>query len=1201
MDALTPIGHKRLNRVTNFNHYNFMKKNRVKRIRFLNYFKRGLLIMKLTILLLFTGMMTVSASVYSQMTKLTLDLEDVSYIEAFDKIESNSKFVFIYKNEVLDPDQKVNIKAEGVTVDVILDDLFKNSGIDYKILRKQIILIPERSILSSEINVLEAVTPELILPPKLLTGEVSDVNGAPVAGAAVTLKGTTIGTLTDLNGRFTLQVPDDAEILSVSFVGYDTQEITIGEQTSFKVVLKEAILGLEEVVIVGYGQQKKETMVGAVSNVTSKELTKAGRVANLAQALTGQLAGVTTILSTGEPGNDDPTILIRGKSTWNEAQPLILVDGIERKMNDVDVNEVESISILKDASATAVFGVKGAEGVILVTTKRGKLGKPQLSMEGNFGVKLLSRTPEKLDSFEGLKYRNYCIENELPVTEGGWIDYIPYSRLVRYKKPQAPGDEYIFPNVDWPKEVLNDFATTKQMNINISGGTNFAKYFGSLSYLSEGDLLKTGVDTGKDYKTKWGYNRLNYRTNIDFNLTPSTILSANLSGYVGTKFESYTVYTGEGHAMTAFYGISPSTMPVRHADGTWGYNISFANEGNPMALLNSRGLERIVRSQVNTDFKLTQKLDFITEGLSVQGSLSYDNLFFTSGGIFEVSNTVSKHISPDILDYLPGGVYNEAAIAALPAEIRDQYVTYSPDQGENYLDFFTQPVSYLAEGLRTADYWNDNNYLEQVERRIFYQFQLNYEKQFDKHNVTALALMNREQYARGSMFPRYREDWVGRITYNYDGRYLFESNAAYNGSEKFSSKYRFGFFPSVAVGWVASNEDFLKRDWLNNLKFRYSVGKVGNDNFNAPRWAYETIWRIDAATTPFGYPARQYSPYKQTVESVIGNPDLHWESALKHNLGIELAVLKNMFSLNAEFFKDIRKDIFMSATQRNIPVYFGALPVAANLGETETKGFELEFKFQNTSQRGLNYWFNWAFTRAVDKVIYMEDPELLPSYQKNAGFQIDQTTALIHDSFLTNWDDVYASTYLASNNSYKLPGDYNLIDFNGDGQIDTYDSAPYGYPLRPQNTYNIAFGLNYKGFSANVQFYGVYNITREVYLLPWSDASNQLVYAMQGEDYFTPENPDASFKAGRYFTSNQSYNGNYYMFDGSYLRLKTAEISYNIAGPWLKNIGLSSARIYLNGNNLLFWSDMPDDRESNTQRVLYPVYRRINLGMNIIF
>ncbi|MCK5135434.1 MAG: TonB-dependent receptor [Bacteroidales bacterium] len=1021
-------------------------------------------------------------------------------------------------------------------------------------------------------------------PDKIITGTIVDASGQTLPGVTILVKGTNIGAMTNLDGFFTLPIPVNAQTLVISFIGMGTKEIDIGTQTQFDVTLEEERIGLDEVVVIGYGQQKKESVVGAISQVSSDILERTGGVANLAQALTGQLPGVTTIQSSGEPGNDDPKILIRGMSTWNNAEPLVLVDGVERKMNDIDISEVESISILKDASATAVFGVKGAEGVILIRTKRGKLGKTHLTFEVNSGIKVLSRTPDKFDSYRGLQYRNNAIEYELPVKEQGWGAYTPIEMLNRYRKPQAPGDEYIFPNVDWKNEMLKDFAFSHRVNLNITGGTAFTKYFGSISYINDSDILKSGLDNGKGYKSKWAYQRFNFRSNIDLNLTSTTTLSVNLSGYLGVKNESFFAESND-HLFAAFYQKSPNVFPVRFPDGTWGYTPN-SNDSNPVSYINNWGLEKIIRSQVNTDFRLKQQLDFITEGLSAQASLSYDNRFYSSGGIFDQANMLTKYIYPDIINKEPG-------------ESDNDYISYSPTVGINDFDFYMQPPTYLAESMLAQDQFNKRHDLNNAYRRIFYQFQINYTRTFNKHDVGVTALMNREEYAKGSRFPTYREDWVGRVTYNYDRRYLFESNAAYNGSEKFAKDYRFGFFPSVAVGWLASNEKFMQKSWLNTLKFRYSIGKVGNDSFSSPRWAYETIWAIDSDATRFGTPTSARSPYTQYIEAVIGNPFLQWEVSIKQNLGLELAVLKNMFNLNIDLFRDDRSNIFMDASQRNIPNYFGAQPVAANIGETETKGYEIELRFHNTTSKGFNYWFNCSYTHAIDKIIYSEDPELMPDYQKKEGFQIGQNKTQLHDGYLNNWDEVYASVYLQSDNQYKLPGDLRIIDFNGDGTIDTYDDAPNGYPLRPQSTYNFSLGFEYKGFSANLQFYGVYNVSRPIYYLtPFSDRNESIVFNIQ-QDVWSQDNNNSDWKAERF--QSASPNGQLYIFDGSYLRFKTAEISYTINSNLIKQVGISSARVFLNGNNLFFWSDMPDDREDNSSINKYPTIKRFNLGVNINF
>ena len=1040
---------------------------------------------------------------------------------------------------------------------------------------------------------------------KTISGNVKDSSGEPLPGVTVLVKGTNIGIVTDINGNFTLAVPVTGQALVFSFVGMETREVQIGNQATLNVVLNDEAISLEEVVVVGYGSQKKESMVGAIVQTTNEELKRTGGVVTLSDALTGQLAGVTTIKSTGMPGANDPQIIIRAVGTWNNSSPLILVDGIERSMSDLDVNEVQSISVLKDASATAVFGVKGAEGVILVTTKRGKLGKPQLSFDFNSSMKSISRVPEKLDSYETLKLRNQALEYELQTRSDQWSFFTPPDVLAKYKKPQLGTthgipDAQIFPNVDWPSEMLDKNAYSYRANVNITGGTDFAKYFGSLSYTYDGDLMKSGMENYKLYKAKYAYQRLNYRTNMDFNVTKSTIFTVNLSGYVGTQYDNYIQnnYGTESRQWAAFYGQSPMSMVPRFPDGAWGYNPLFGGD-NVLSWLNNKGLETVTRTQVSTDFSLKQKLDFITKGLSAEAAVSYDSRFTTAGGVYDLKwstglNEYRRYYDPKLLDKGP----DEPLLNYTYGTVKDQ--------GLEDFDFVLQPAYFVPENFGYSssglDYWGLPYPLPY--RRTFYQFKLNYARKFGKHDLTGLALVNREQYAEGSMFPRYREDWVGRITYDYDGRYLFETNGAYNGSEKFGAGYRFGFFPSVALGWVASNESFLDYEWLNKLKLRYSIGKVGNDNFSAPRWAYETNWKIDDRVN-FGYPSNTSSYYLQYAMSVIGNPNLNWEASTKQNLGFELAVFKNRVAVNLEIFRDHRTNIFMSASQRKIPNYFGDSPVAANIGETKTNGYELELKYQDMSKGNLHYWANGAFTYAIDEVIYMEDPTLLSAYQKAEGFQIGQVKSQITSGFLQNWDDVYSSVAYSTNDNFKLPGDYRMVDFNGDGKLDSFDNVPYGFPTRPQHTYTFSSGMSYKGISAMVQFYGVYNVLRQVGgLTPFPGSLKGLAFA-ESTHFWTPENmPDRDYGPTKGLRlMNTSPDGPMWLYDASYFRLKTAEISYTFSKGWIERLKLSSIRMFVNGNNLLFWSKLPDDLEGRTSdgRPAYPNYKLINYGVSINF
>ena len=1095
-------------------------------------------------------------------------------------------------------DTRLSFNLNNVTGKEVTDDIGKPAGFNK-------VPYPELSGNSIEIHLLQQ---------NAVAGRVTDAKNNPIPGVTIVIKGTTLGTVTDANGNYTLpNVPQDAVIV-FSFIGMTTQEISAAGKNRIDVTMAEETIGLEEVVVIGYGSQKKGSMVGAIVQTKTEELKRAGGVVTLTDALTGQLPGVTTIKNTGMPGKNEPMIIVRAVGTWNNSAPLILVDGIERSMGELDVNEVETISVLKDASATAVFGVRGAEGVIMVTTKRGKMGKPQLSFDYNTSVKLLSKIPEKLDSYETLKIRNSAIEYELQSRSDSWGYMTPTELLLKYRKPQTGTtwgipDSYIFPNTDWIDEMINPFPVSHHANLNVTGGTNFTKYFGSLGYTYDADMLRSNIDNGKPYDPKYAYQRINYRTNMDFNLTKSTIFSVNLSGWIGTAYDNYVQnkYGTETRQFAAIYGQSPFSMVARYPTGEWGYNGKMSGSiDNVLSWLVNKGVETVTRTNVSTNFTLRQKLDFITPGLSLEGLYSYDSQFTTAGGVFDLKwstglNEYRKYIDPDIF-------YNTD-----PAKVNNFiYGTERTDTGREDFDFVLQPAFYIAEnfGYSSAglDYWSLPYPLPF--RRSNYQLQLNYARRFSRHDISALALVKRETFAEGSMFPRYREDWVGRVTYNYDERYLFEANAAYNGSERFGKGYRFGFFPSVAVGWMASNENFLKYNWLQKLKLRYSIGRVGNDNFAADRWAYSTIWTMDNGTTTFGYPSSFASPFVQYYQSVIGNPDLHWETSVKQNYGLELAVLRNRVSLNFDYFTDNRSGIFMSAAQRKIPAYFGANPVPANIGKTRTHGYELELKYEDMiSENSLHYWFKWDFTFAIDEVVFQEDPQLLPEYQKNEGYQINQTRSQMYKGHLNNWDDVYSSVYWATNDIYKAPGDYRMVDFNGDGTLDTYDSAPYGYPYRPQHTYGFWAGASYKGFSAMVQFYGVYNVMRPVYYLtPFGGSLKGTCFDMSLVAW-TPDNIQTQdygpTRALR--TIYASPGGTEWLYDASYLRLKTAEISYTLQTGWLQRLRISSARIFLNGNNLLIWSKLPDDLETfslrteGTAGMAYPMYRLVNLGISMKF
>lgn len=707
----------------------------------------------------------------------------------------------------------------------------------------------------------------------------------------------------------------------------------------------------------------------------------------------------------------------------------------------------------------------------------------------------------------------------------------------------------------------------------------------------------------RGYKAQNSYERLNFRTNLDLNVTKSTVFSLNLAGFVSNKRNGSGSITSNAHIFRAFAENSPDQYPLLSYDGAYGYDPQLASSRpNPYFLANSSGVQSNRQTNVITDFRLKQKLDFLTKGLSASVVFSYDNTFYTTSAIGDGGQSRHLYINPNAIDimYSVDGSYidKNGEFYILPGYRLEDYMDgYKFNQATNHdYDWSTGTPSYSAESSSGS-----------VFRRKFYQGQLNYDRSFGRHDVGALGLINREQFANGSMFPRYREDWVGRLTYNYDTRYLFESNFAYNGSEKFGPDYRFGFFPSVALGWVVTQERFMKNiGWLNKLKFRYSLGKIGNDDFDAPRWAYQTNWRLDEDRTIFGYPNVITSPFRQYYESGVGAPQLRWETAKKQNFGIEISTFKNRINLNLDLFTEHRTDIFMSAGSRTISPYFGQSAVVANLGETKGKGYELELSLKNTFGRHLRAFLTATHTGAFDKIIYMEDPPLLPAYKKREGFPINQTASQINAGYVNNWDDVYSAPGFLSGNTERMPGEYRIVDYNGNGTLDADDVAPYSYPRdRPQHTYGLTFGGDYKGLSLTVQFYGIYNVTRQ-YSWQVFPFGNTVKTGPVMEEFaynsWTPDNTDAKYRSMLVFLQSAQSLGTFSYVDGSFLRLKTAEIGYALSPAKAKFLGVNSLRFFLNGNNLFLWSKTLDDREGvDTSDPIYPLVKRFNFGVTVKF
>lgn len=1052
-------------------------------------------------------------------------------------------------------------------------------------------------------------TSSIIYGQALIKGKVIDEDGAPVQSATVIVEGTTTGTSTDEEGLFSIYARSGQKII-VQFIGYKSEIVEIADPENFiNVILQSEAVEIEDLVVIGYGTQKKESVVGAIATAGQDDIKSQGNVSNLTDALTGIIPGVTVLSVSGMPGGDlesgtkiytPSEILIRGKTTWNSAAPLILVDGIERPMNDIDISEVESISVLKDASATAVFGVKGGNGVILITTKRGKEGKPKFNIEVEQSFETPSKMISAADIPTSAMARNYALERTRRFSNSVWNElHLSDEEIGYYRDGTYP---YAYQNIDWQDVLLKKFTKSNRINLTTSGGTKQIKYFASTSYNHVGDIMNS-EDLGQGYLPSYSYDRFNVRSNFDFNITKTTKLQANFSGMHGIR---NTPPSGTREGLFAGISTQSGDMPILvYEDGIYGAQDGRFQAQNPYFKLNFMGSRTEPRTMVNMDYSLDQKLDIITEGLSLTGKLAYDNTFRNSGTSISDDGYITKTIYKEF--YLRGGYYDYETktymLDGVPANMDDWTVYDIPGSTEGF-GWVKEPNRYGSESVSLGN----------AERSLYYELALRYNRSFNKHSLTGLAMFSRLQFERGSDWPNKREDWVGRLTYDYDTRYFLEVNGAYNGSEKFGPDYRFDFFPSIAGGWLLSNENFIKDNinWIDNLKVRYSYGLVGNDRVNTgSTWPYLTIWDTYSfgshGDAYYGYPS-PYEEYIRYNEGNPGNPSLRWEKATKQNLGFEFGAFHKKISLTLDLFNELRTDMLIGASERQntVPPIYGKPAPPANIGEAKSHGAEFELTHRNVIQNKFNFWVsvNWSVARS--EVIYKESTELTLPHQKPEGFPIDQTRTGVSTGFINSWDDLYCATGAASPSDYGklLPGDLIMLDFNSDGNYQgSFDNVPFGYPTYPQNNYGISMGANYEGFELSVRFLGAYNTTRRVSpALFWNDnlfAPEAILTETWSPQY---NNIDPTYPALAMNAKIYTPEGEFNQYDGSYFRLQSIQLAYTLPKSWTSKIKMNHLQLYVNGRNLFLWTQMPNDGVGLVgDGKNYPTKKQINFGLNIQF
>lgn len=877
----------------------------------------------------------------------------------------------------------------------------------------------------------------LFAQSRQVTGVVKDPAGETIIGASVLEKGTTNGTITDFDGNFSLNVSSDKAVLVISYVGYKTQEISIAGKNSLIVTLPEDTETLEEVVVVGYGAQKKESVVGAISQVSSKELLSSP-AANVSQAIAGKISGVITTQTSGAPGSDDTQINIRGRATFaGDGSPLILVDGVERSFSQIAPDDIESISVLKDASATAVYGVRGANGVMLITTKRGKEQKPEVNLTANWQIQSPTRKDTYLDSYQSVTLLEEALANDGLPSQFSANDIEMYRKSVA---GQLNGLEaMLYPNVDWYDQVLKSSAPAQRYNVSVRGGTKRMRYYASGEFYDQKGLVKNLSQDMYGNSSSPSYRRYAFRANMDLFLTKDLTFSVNF----GTRFEERRgSNTNESNNYSeTFYELNhtpgwlfPVSYEVQNGESTRTlYGGSSQYQNNIVGRLAQGGYYRATNTINETNFIVDYKLGWLTEGLSAKGMVSFD-----------YDSYYKRLFSADFATYELNDRDNYTQIDAYNRFNTDGELAYSKATSTTY--------------------------------KLYMEAQLNYARSFGKHDVTAMVLYNQNDYRYNSELAKRYQGLVGRLTYGYDDRYLAEINAGYNGSENFIKGKRFGFFPAFSVGWRVSNEAFMEdtQNWLNNLKLRASYGQVGNDIYKVngvdQRFLYEEKWSQINNDYYFGSAGTT-----GIFEAQYPNLFVTWERAHKYNFGIEFGLWNGLLNGNIDFFHEKRNNILTQYLSR--PQWVGVALAAGNLGETKNSGYEIELKHANHIGNDFNYSVGLTYSHASNEIVSMDEPASKTDYRKREGHPINQYFGLVCDGFVTQADIDGGNLPVSTFGTVKA-GDLKYRDMNKDGFIDERDETFIGYSDIPENTFALTLGANYKGWGFSVMFQGVDHVSR---------------------------------------------------------------------------------------------------------------------------
>ena len=1110
---------------------------------------------------------------YSQFKTLSVSMSNSTLREVLKTIEKSSQFVFFYLDDAVNLERKVSIDSKNKNIEEILSELFEGTSCTYRISDRQIFISGKAP-----------ASTEQQQNKRKISGRVTDIKGEPLIGVNVTVDGDANGSITNMDGLYEIFVTKKSVVLKFTYIGFKTSEIRTNASTNiYDVTLEEQVNELEETVIVGYGTQRKISNIGAQSSMKMEDIKTPS--ASLTTTLAGRLAGVVAVQRTGEPGKDAADIWIRGISTPNTSSPLVLVDGVERSFNDIDPEDIESLTTLKDASATAVYGVRGANGVILIKTKPGKVGKPTVSADY---YESFTRFTKMVDLADGITYMNAA--NEAMRNDGIATKYTED----QIRNTIAGKDPYLYPNVDWLKEIFNDWGHNRRVNVNVRGGSEKVAYYASVSYFNETGMTVTDKNINT-YDSKMKYSRYNFTTNLNIDVTPTTKVEIGAQGYLG---EGNYPAISSADLYNAAMSISPVEYPKMffvngeaYVPGTSTNN----NFNNPYSQATRRGYDNLTKNQIYSNLRVTQNLDMLTKGLKLTAMYAFD-------------------------------VYNEIHVHQDRAESTYNFLDTSVPYDMN-----GQPIlQRIYEGSNVLSYKQETS----GNKKTYLEASLNYDRTFNyDHRVSALFLFNQQSkllYPKGTLedaIPYRMMGIAGRATYSWKDRYFAEFNIGYNGAENFSPKHRFGTFPAFGVGWVVSNEKFWQplSKAVSFLKIRYTDGKVGNSEVSDRRFMYlDQMKENGDYGYKFGPNGTKWSGY-ETVNMAV---DLIWEESRKQDLGIDLKLFNDDLSIVFDLFKERRENILLKR-EHSIPSFLGYNTSApyGNIGIIENKGFDGTIEYNKRINKDWVIALRGNVTFNKDKWIQGELPEQKYEWMNQYGHNINGVKGYVAEGLFTQTeiDDMARWESLSDANKAITPkpfasqfgtvkaGDIKYKDLNNDGQIDAYDQTYISRGDVPTTVYGFGFTVGWKDLSVGMMFQGVAGAERVLNgssVNPFNGGGGSgNLYSNIG-DRWTEENPDQNafyprLSYGSETTSNINnfQKSTWWVRNMNFLRLKTLQISYNLPKPWVNKVHLKNAAVYVMGTNLFTLSRFKLwDPELNTDNgASYPNTTSYSVGINFTF